>query len=1202
MNRVLAYGLTCLFLLTAAAARATTIVMPSDEALIAKSPIIVDGTVVSSAPVLRDGTVWTDTIVDVARAIKGNVSGRITISEVGGEVDGHIAMVYGTPTYASGERVLLFLEPAPRGGYRTMDLFVGKFAEGTMLDGRRVWIREDVTQDVVLLDSNLQPLEAKNVQRDAARFEQFVFDRVAGREGVKNYGIENPVLAKDLRADRVNSNFTLISDPTVYRWSSFDSNTTAQWYSLGTQTGYSNGGVSELQTAMSSWTGYGSAKIRYSYAGSRSGTPGGLSRSNGYNEVIFGDPLNEISGSWNRSTGGVVGKGGFTGVSGSGNWTAPFAADATHPAGTLRAYNITEGNLVIQDGVSPSAGISSNRLAEIVSHEFGHTLGFGHSSDPTALMYATVVGAGPQLRADDQLAARWLYPNGSTPPPPPPTPPAAPSSLTAAVSGGTVTLRWSDNASNEAGQAIYLAAGSGGFAKVTDVAANAEEATLTGLSNGSYRAYVVATNSAGPSGPSNTVNFTVGSPLAAAFSFTPATGTVNVTNFTFYDESTGATSRVWDFGDGATSTSFVATHVYTRAGAFPVRLTVSNGSSSTSTTKTVVVTAPFAASFTYWPANPTTNDTVTFTDTSTGGVNGWSWTFGDGGASSQQNPTRRFTAPGTYTVTLIAFRNSESATTSQTITVAAPAPVTPPVSAAFEVTPAAPVAGGSIAFSDRSTGSPTSWAWSFGDGGTSNAQNPTHVYAAPGVYTVNLTASNNTGSGTAAKQVVVAASAAYRSLVSVTAQTSGVGGTSWRTELSLFNAVTQGADVTLLFIPGAGGTMITRSLYLAPRQSATYANTLLDLFGMPDGAGALAIEATSAGATASLRVNSRTFTGGSAGTYGQSVPDVSADALEQTLYVTGMQANTAYRTNVGLVNRGGAPVSTTLTLYDADGATLSTKTVTVPANNFQQAPLASFFPEITGRSFDALSMRVAAAASDVVSAYASVINNKSQDPVYIQAVPAPTGSSLMLPVVGRAPGANGTFWRSDVTLFNPTSSRLTLSLRYGGSSKTLLLDSRDTRVLADVLSEYGLTAGSGTLAISWSGTTGPVVTSRTYTTNESGGTYGQSIDPVALFASEVFVPGLKSDGSYRTNVGFVNGGDSTESFFVTLLSPSGTEIASKVVTLEAKAQTQTSAEALFPGVYGGFTLAVRGDGDARLFAYGSMVDNDSGDPVFFAGR
>ena len=261
------------------------------------------------------------------------------------------------------------------------------------------------------------------------------------------------------------------------------------------------------------------------------------------------------------------------------------------------------------------------------------------------------------------------------------------------------------------------------------------------------------------------------------------------------------------------------------------------------------------------------------------------------------------------------------------------------------------------------------------------------------------------------------------------------------------------------------------------------------------------------------------------------------------------------------------------------------------------------FPEIASKSYDALSMRIVAASQAAVSVYASVIDNKTQDPIYIQAAAAPTTRALTVPVVGRAPGVNGTFWRSDVTLFNPTSDRLTLTLRYNGTSKTLLLDSRDTQVIEDVLSEFNQTSGSGMLRVTWSGDTGPVVTSRTYTSVDGGGTYGQSIDGVLVFRNQLFVPGLRNDASFRSNAGFVNGGTETETFTVAILSPSGTEQATKTLSLAANQQVQYSIAALFPNVaQSNFTLSVRGDNNAQLFAYGSMVDNASGDPVFFAGR
>lgn len=1206
MNRTLspAYWLTCvLTMLTAFAAHATTIVLPSDEQLVDKAPVIVSGTVVSLSPVDRDGTIWTETTVSVTRTIKGKAADTITIHEPGGILGDRITKVFGTPEFTVGESVLLFLDEAPRGGYRVVDLFVGKFGERKTLDGRRIWARHDTTQEVSLLDADLRPLHAKNVQRDAGGFETFVYDRLAGRGSAKTYGIENPVLegAFDTAPVRgkVQSNFTLISEPGVFRWARFAAGQSAPWYHSGAQPGYSNGGIAELQTAMGVWVNYSAALIRYSYAGALTVAPKGMTARNTYNEVLFNDPLNEISGSWSRSSGGVVGQGGFNGVNGSGSFTATFQADPAHPAGAITAYAITEGNLTIQDNVSPANGLSSSALAEILAHEFGHTLGFGHSESNSALMYYSVTGLGPSLRDDDQIAARWLYPNGSAPPPVVQLP-AAPSGLSVTVSGSNADLRWSDNANNEVNQSIHLAASSGAFSKAGDVGANATGIRVSSLGPGTYRTYVVANNSAGSSAQSNTATFTIAAAPVAAFSLSPATGNAGVTNFSFTDQSAGSvTSRLWNFGDGITATSSTATHVYAASGQYTVTLTVTSAGGSSSTSKTVSVSGPLNAQFTSSPANPTTSDTIQFTDQSGGGPTGWLWSFGDGGTSSQQNPAKKYASQGTYTVTLTISRNGANASTSKTISVSGSAPGTSPISATFDVSAAVATPGQSVSFIDRSSGTPTQWSWSFGDGSTSSSQNPVHAFVAPGTYTVALTASKAGSASTTTRQVDVTSVVAYRTLISAAAQTGGVGGTSWRTELTLFNSGLEGATVTLALLPGTA----TRTIYLAPRQSATYANALLDVFNLSSGAGAVKIEAVSAGSSAQLRVTSRTFTTGATGTYGQAVPDVQPKQLAKTLYVTGIQSSSAYRTNVGLVNRTGGEVTAALVLFSKTGTALATKNVTLAANSFQQAALWSYFPEVQGQSHDVLTMRIVSNVEDAVSAYASVIDNASQDPIYVQAVAPPSDGALTVPVIGRAPGANGTFWRSDVTLFNPTGDRMSISLRYAGSTKTLALEGRDTEVLKDILASFNQSAGSGALFVSWNGATGPVVTSRTYTTVEAGGTYGQSIDPIGTLRAAMFVPGLRNDSSFRSNIGVVNGGDGNESVTLIVLSQSGTELARNTINVAPKAQVQYGVSALFPNVNASaFTLSMQGDANAKLFAYGSMVDNASGDPVFFAGQ
>ncbi|HEX8154014.1 MAG TPA: PKD domain-containing protein, partial [Thermoanaerobaculia bacterium] len=1195
-----------------------------DEQLVTKAPVIVAGTVLATAPVERNGAIWTETTLRVEKNIKGETADTVTIAELGGELGERVTVIYGAPKFTAGQRVLLFLRPQENGQFRTVDLFVGKFDEARMLDGRRLWHRADSEANAQLLDANFQPLEAKNIQRDAVAFEAFIVDQMAGRKAMRNYGVENPVLERRseprTRFGASAANFTLLDEPTVFRWSQFDSGTSVRWVHQGTQSGYSGGGVNEVQSAIAAWTSYSGAKILYSHGGAGTGIPGGVSSSNGVNEILFNDPRNDIEGTWSGS--GTVGLGGFSGTRGSAQWTAPFTADADHTQRTYSSVLIGEGNLAIQDGVSPSSGISSSKLAEILAHELGHTLGFGHSEDRTALMYAFVTGGGASLKADDQVAARWLYPNGNVAPPPPPPvsgAPAAPTGLGASAGTSSISLTWTDNASNETGQAFYLAIGSGSFGRIGEVGANVRSATLNGVNPGTYRIYVTAFNATGESAASNTVTVTIAgtttpAPVTAAFDVNVTTGTAAVTTFNFTDQSTGAVaSRAWQFGDGVTATSANPSHIYANAGSFTVRLTVTGTNGTTSSaTRVVNVQGPFNAAFNWSPANPTTADNIQFSDQSTGGVTSWLWSFGDGTSSGEQNPVKRYNVAGTYSVILTIFRGSESKVSAQSISIAAPSPGLPNVSASFTFEPEAPTSGRAVSFTDTSTGSPDRWQWNFGDGSTSTLKHPVHTYRAPGTYSVSLVAAN-AGSSSTARRVFVVTNEPYRSLVSATAQTEGLGGSQWRTELSIFNAGSDAANVLMIFIPGAGGLVEARNALLLPKQSITYANALLDVFGLSSGAGAIAIEASTVATSPDLRVSSRTFTNGTIGTYGQAVPDVASQQLGQTLYLTGLAANASYRTNIGLVNRSADPVAATLTLYDGSGDSVATANVTVPAKNFQQSGLASYFTSIAGRSFDGLSLRVVAANADALSAYASMIDNRTQDPVYVQGAAAPTGGSLIVPAVGRAPGANGTFWRSDVTLFNPSDERMLVAIRYlaagadnrNVTSSSVSLSAHQTVVLEDILSAMGKTAGSGALEVAWTASAGPVVGSRTYTSTEAGGTFGQSIDPIASYGSDVYVAGLRSDTSFRSNVGFVNGGTDAMNVSVELLSSTGSVIGSASFELKPKSQTQMSVAALFPSVdaasIGTFTLRATANAP-KLFAYGSIVDNASGDPVFFAGR
>jgi PKD repeat protein len=142
------------------------------------------------------------------------------------------------------------------------------------------------------------------------------------------------------------------------------------------------------------------------------------------------------------------------------------------------------------------------------------------------------------------------------------------------------------------------------------------------------------------------------------------------------------------------------------------------------------------------------NGLVNFTDLSDGYPTSWAWTFGDGGTSTQQNPSHTYAANGTYTVCLIATNAGGSSTqVCKQVTVSNVA-VTPVANFSWNNP-----SGGLVNFTDLSTNTPTSWAWQFGDGGTSTQQNPYHVYTSNGNYTVCLTATNAAGGNQTCKTV-----------------------------------------------------------------------------------------------------------------------------------------------------------------------------------------------------------------------------------------------------------------------------------------------------------------------------------------------------------------------------------------------------------------------------------------------------------------
>lgn len=84
----------------------------------------------------------------------------------------------------------------------------------------------------------------------------------------------------------------------------------------------------------------------------------------------------------------------------------------------------------------------------------------------------------------------------------------------------------------------------------------------------------------------------------------------------------------------------------------------------------------------------------------------------------------------------------------------------PVPSADFTFAPATPLVGQTVSFTNTSTGAPTSWSCSFGNGATSTVRNPAYSYTVSGIFSVSLTATNAGGSSTRTKNVTILATSA----------------------------------------------------------------------------------------------------------------------------------------------------------------------------------------------------------------------------------------------------------------------------------------------------------------------------------------------------------------------------------------------------------------------------------------------------------
>ena len=585
----------------------------------------------------------------------------------------------------------------------------------------------------------------------------------------------------------------------------------------------------------------------------------------------------------------------------------------------------------------------------------------------------------------------------------------------------------------------------------------------------------------------------------------------------------------------------------------------------------------------------------------------YSWSMGDGTTKTGEVVSHSYGSAGTYTVTLTMSNSSGEAPLikSTTVTISNGTVEPPPTNTCTVPTNIVVVASCTGGSACRTTDTASfqarrgtaslqtcdSVVWDFGDGTQSTARTPTKQYSSAGTYNVVVTVTNSNGSSQGSYSLTITAPVSGNCGIAPTIGNFVVEFTGASTGCRQSNSTACNAGETVTF---------SSPNYYYPVASCD--NFEWDFGdGTPKVNGREATHTFAGGQTYAVKL--RVYNNAGQYIYGRNVT-VSGTAPTQPIPV--LTASTFPTTGVKgrsitFSATSNTPNTTGWSWNFGDGTPTDTS----------QAGLTSATSTITHTFANKGTYTVTVSARNSLDA-ATAPSGSIQGNITLTDAPAIPEYKYLIPVAAYTAGQGGSAWRTDVQIYNSTSTPLQMDIAFKGRTQTLEM-TKATHIyenfLGNLLSLWGMGDDSGPVVITTKSVTAPPqIWTRTYTQTPNG-TFGQFIPAIridnlggggAVNPGTYYMAGLRNDARYRTNIGLLNPNLTPVAATVTVYDAAKFKIGDFTTTLQPFQLEQyplISKVAALPNNKP-FSVKIEVPAGSWMVGYASFIDGMSNDPVY----